>query len=66
MKRAALVVLLTCVTDARADVKMDDATKKATGRALEWLARLRPELVQSEPGAPGLGVPQVAAEGVRG
>ena len=34
--------------------------------ALEWLARLRPELVQSEPGAPGLGVPQVAAEGVRG
>jgi len=26
--------------------------------ALEWLARLRPELVQSEPGAPGLGVPQ--------
>ena len=33
--------------------------------ALEWLARLRPELVQSEPGAPGLGVPQVA-EKVRG
>jgi hypothetical protein len=32
--------------------------------ALEWLARLRPELVQSEPGAPGLGVPQPAAEGV--
>ncbi len=25
--------------------------------ALEWLARLSPELVQSEPGAPGLGVP---------
>jgi Peptidase family U32 len=25
--------------------------------ALEWLARLAPELVQSEPGAPGLGVP---------
>ena len=34
--------------------------------ALEWLARLRPELVQSEPGAPGLGVPQPAAEGVIG
>ena len=34
--------------------------------ALEWLARLRPELVQSEPGAPGLGVPQLAAEGVTG
>jgi hypothetical protein len=32
--------------------------------ALEWLARLRPELVQSEPGAPGLGVPRPAAEGV--
>jgi hypothetical protein len=32
--------------------------------ALEWLARLRPELVQSEPGAPGLGVPLPAAEGV--
>jgi hypothetical protein len=34
--------------------------------ALEWLARLCPELVQSEPGAPGLGVPQPAAEGVIG
>jgi hypothetical protein len=34
--------------------------------ALEWLARLAPELVQSEPGAPGLGVPHVAAEGVPG
>ena len=32
--------------------------------ALEWLARLRPGLVQSEPGAPGLGVPHPAAEGV--
>ena len=26
--------------------------------ALEWLARLRPELTQSGPGAPGLGIPQ--------
>jgi hypothetical protein len=26
--------------------------------ALEWLRRLAPQLVQSEPGAPGLGVPQ--------
>jgi hypothetical protein len=26
--------------------------------ALEWLARLRPELVQSQPGAPGLGIPE--------
>jgi len=34
--------------------------------ALEWLARLRPALVQSDPGAPGLGVPQPAAEGVTG
>jgi Peptidase family U32 len=25
--------------------------------ALEWLARLRPELTQSQPGAPGLGIP---------
>jgi hypothetical protein len=29
--------------------------------ALEWLGRLSPELVQSEPGAPGLGVPRPAA-----
>jgi hypothetical protein len=34
--------------------------------ALEWLGRLSPELVQSEPGAPGLGVPRPAAEGVPG
>lgn len=33
--------------------------------ALEWLARLSPELVQSEPGAQGLGVPQPAEKGVR-
>ena len=26
--------------------------------ALEWLARLRPELIQSAPGAPGLGMPE--------
>jgi hypothetical protein len=26
--------------------------------SLEWLRRLAPQLVQSEPGAPGLGVPQ--------
>jgi hypothetical protein len=32
--------------------------------ALEWLARLSPELVQSKPGAPGLGVPRLAAESV--
>ena len=32
--------------------------------ALEWLARLSPELVQSKPGAPGLGVPHLAAEAV--
>jgi hypothetical protein len=32
--------------------------------ALEWLARLRPELFQSEPGAPGLGVPRPAADRV--
>jgi hypothetical protein len=29
---------------------------------LEWLDRLTPGLVQSEPGAPGLGVPQAATE----
>jgi hypothetical protein len=34
--------------------------------ALEWLARLSPELVQSEPGALGLGVPHFAAEEVPG
>jgi len=34
--------------------------------ALEWLARLAPELVQSEAGAPGLGVPRPVAEGVPG
>jgi hypothetical protein len=37
---------------------------------LEWLTRLRPELVQSGPGAPGLGVPALAEwgsiEGVTG
>jgi len=33
--------------------------------ALEWLARLSPELVQSEPGAQGLGVPRSPEEGVR-
>src|SRR6478672_3481154 len=39
MIRFILVSLLFLVpTAARADVKMDDATKKATGRALEWLA----------------------------
>jgi hypothetical protein len=27
--------------------------------ALEWLARLRPELIQSSPGASGLGIPKV-------
>jgi Peptidase family U32 len=32
--------------------------------ALEWLARLAPELVQSEAGAPGLGVPRPATEAV--
>lgn len=32
--------------------------------ALEWLARLAPELVQSAPGAAGLGVPQLAVEEV--
>jgi hypothetical protein len=34
--------------------------------ALEWLARLAPGLVQSEPGAAGLGVPRPAAEAVPG
>jgi hypothetical protein len=34
--------------------------------ALEWLGRLSPELVQSGPGAPGLGVPRPAAERVPG
>ena len=39
MIRILLASLLFLVpTLARADVKMDDATKKATGRALEWLA----------------------------
>ena len=33
--------------------------------ALEWLARLSPELVQSEPGALGLGVPRPAEQRVR-
>ncbi len=33
--------------------------------ALEWLARLSPELVQSEPGALGLGVPRPSEEAVR-
>ena len=33
MKRVALLVLLTFGADARADGKMDDTTKKATGRA---------------------------------
>jgi hypothetical protein len=33
--------------------------------ALEWLDRLSPELVQSEPGATGLGVPRPAEETVR-
>lgn len=34
---------------------------------LEWLARLRPELTQSAPGAPGLGLPaRVAAPGRNG
>ncbi len=31
--------------------------------ALEWLARLRPELTQSAPGAPGLGIPACPAPG---
>jgi hypothetical protein len=34
--------------------------------ALEWLQRLAPGLVQSEPGAAGLGVPRPAAEAVPG
>jgi hypothetical protein len=34
--------------------------------ALEWLDRLAPQLVQSGPGASGLGVPRRAAEAVRG
>ena len=29
--------------------------------SLEWLRRLAPELVQSEPGAPGLGVPRIGS-----
>jgi hypothetical protein len=33
--------------------------------ALEWLARLSPELVQSEPGAQGLGVPRPAEQRLR-
>src|SRR5436309_13142683 len=42
MLRSAVLVLpvvLLGILPARADVKMDEATKKATGRALEWLAR---------------------------
>ncbi|HYT93353.1 MAG TPA: prenyltransferase/squalene oxidase repeat-containing protein [Gemmataceae bacterium] len=35
---ALLLVGLCCPTPARADVKMDEQTKKATHRALEWLA----------------------------
>jgi hypothetical protein len=34
--------------------------------ALEWLDRLSPQLVQSGPGASGLGVPRRATEAVRG
>jgi len=34
-----LLAFLVTVGPARADVKMDDTTKRATGRALEWLAR---------------------------
>jgi hypothetical protein len=34
--------------------------------ALEWLQRLAPQLVQSEPGAVGLGLPRRAAEEVAG
>jgi hypothetical protein len=30
--------------------------------ALEWLARLGPTLVQSEPGAPGLGIPRIGSD----
>src|SRR5262245_65700216 len=33
------VALVAIAQSAHADVKMDDATKKATARALEWLAR---------------------------
>jgi squalene cyclase len=35
----ALIILLGVAPSVRADVKMDDVTKKATARALEWLAR---------------------------
>jgi hypothetical protein len=34
--------------------------------ALEWLARLAPELVQSEPGAEGLGIPAVGVAAAAG
>jgi len=34
----AAVVAAATATPARADVKMDDTTKKATAKALEWLA----------------------------
>jgi prenyltransferase beta subunit len=40
MKRLVIVIAaLIWVAPARADVKMDEPTKKATARALEWLAR---------------------------
>src|SRR6266545_1768127 len=35
---ALLLVGLCCPTPVRADVKMDEQTKRATARALEWLA----------------------------
>src|SRR3954453_16972546 len=39
LRIASVVVLLTLPALARADVKMDEATKKATAKALAWLAR---------------------------
>lgn len=41
MRHIIIAILLASAVAApiRAEVKMDDATKKATGRALEWLAR---------------------------
>jgi len=51
------------VDEARA-IAREKVHRAAT--ALEWLARLAPGLVQSEPGAPGLGLPQAAPERVPG